>query len=70
MDLDDVIKKIPQERILLETDCPYLTPPRLAPRNNPQNVEIIARQAAKIRNENPESLIAAANRNAQDLFQI
>jgi len=70
MDLGDVIKKIPQERILLETDCPYLTPPRLAPRNNPQNVEIIAQRVAQIRNEPAESLIAIANRNAQTLFGI
>lgn len=70
MDLDEVIKKIPQERLLLETDCPWLSPPNTMARNEPQNVEIIAQHVAQIRNESPESLIAAANRNARNLFRI
>lgn len=70
MDLDEVIKKIPQERILLETDCPWLAPPGMPQRNEPQNVAIIAQRAAQIRREPVEDLIAAANANAQALFGI
>jgi len=70
MDLNEAVKKIPQERILLETDCPYLAPPGLPPRNEPKNTMIIAREVAQIRGEAPESLIAAANQNARELFRI
>ena len=70
MDLNEAVKKIPQERILLETDCPYLAPPGLAQRNEPKNTMIIAREVAQIRGGAPESLIAAANQNARELFRI
>lgn len=70
MDLDDVIKKIPRRRILLETDCPYLTPPPLSGRNEPKNTMIIAQRVAQIRNESPKTLIAAANQNARELFHV
>ncbi len=70
MDSDEVIKKIPQNRILLETDCPWLSPPGLPQRNEPQNVQIIAQYVAQIRNGPLELLIASANRNAQELFGL
>jgi len=70
MDLDEVIKKIPRERILLETDCPYLTPPPLTGRNEPKNTAVIAQKIAQIRREPVDDLIAAANANAQELFGI
>ena len=70
MDLDDVIQKIPRRRILLETDCPYLTPPPFDGRNEPKNTMIIAQRVAQIRNESLDSLIAAANQNARELFRV
>lgn len=70
MDLDEVIKKIPWERILLETDCPYLTPPPLTGRNEPKNTAVIAQKIAQIRREPVDDLIAAANANACELFGI
>jgi TatD DNase family protein len=70
MNLDDVIKKIPRQRILLETDCPYLAPPPLSGRNEPKNAMIIAQRVAQIRNELPEALIATANQNARELFRV
>jgi TatD DNase family protein len=65
-----VIAKMPLDRILLETDCPYLTPPPLSGRNEPKNAMIIAQRVAQIRNELPEALIATANQNARELFRV
>jgi TatD DNase family protein len=71
MDLDEVIKKISPARILLETDCPYLTP-HGAPekRNDPRNIKIIAQRISQIRNEPLESLAAISTQNAKELFGI
>ena len=70
LDLNEVIAKMPLDRILLETDCPYLTPPPLSGRNEPKNAMIIAQRVAQIRNELPEALIATANQNARELFRV
>lgn len=48
---DEVIKKSPLEKIMIETDCPYLTPtPYRGQRNEPLYVKRIAEKMAKIRN--------------------
>ncbi len=47
----DVIKEIPMDRILLETDSPYLTPePLRGTKNDPSNIRIIAEYIAKLKN--------------------
>jgi len=49
--LRDTLKKIPIEKILLETDCPYLTPvPKRGHRNEPAYVEYIAQEISKTKN--------------------
>jgi TatD DNase family protein len=49
--LRDTLKKIPIEKILLETDCPYLTPvPKRGHRNEPAYVEYVAQEISKIKN--------------------
>ncbi len=83
MDLDEAIKNIPPARLLLETDCPYLTPPRvseaslaaggpppLTGRNEPRNIKIIAQRVAQIRRQPLESIAAISTQNAQELFGI
>jgi TatD DNase family protein len=70
MNLDEAIRAIPQDRILLETDCPYLTPPGLPPRNEPQNIEIIAQRVAQIRGESADALAESTTKNAQALFGV
>lgn len=46
--LRDTVKKIPIEKILLETDCPYLTPvPKRGHRNEPAYVEYVAQEISK-----------------------
>jgi len=50
LDLDEVIEKTPLEQMVVETDCPYLTPPPMARRNEPLYVKYVAEKIAKIKN--------------------
>lgn len=71
LDLEEAIKNIPPERILLETDCPYLTPPGFSEdRNNPLGVKYVLEKVAKIKNINAETLSEITTRNARELFKI
>ncbi|MDD4662191.1 MAG: TatD family hydrolase [Candidatus Pacebacteria bacterium] len=50
--LDEVIKETPNDRILIETDCPFLTPPEFyEKRNNPLSLKIIKDKICKIKGE-------------------
>ena len=49
----EVAKIIPEDRLLIETDCPYLTPePNRGKRNEPKNVWDTLRKISEIRNIN------------------
>jgi TatD DNase family protein len=64
-------KKLPLSRMVLETDCPFLTPvPLRGKRNEPANVALTAKFLAELRGEAYEDLAAATTRNAEDLFRI
>jgi len=73
--LAELVKGIPQDRLLLETDAPYLTPRDLHPqpkarRNEPAFLPHIARAVARARGESAEALAEAAARNARALFGL
>lgn len=70
MNLDEVISKAPLERILLETDCPYLTPPPIGGRNEPIYVKYIAEKIAEIKNLSYDKIIEQTFQNAEKLFNI
>lgn len=70
LDLNEVIKKTPLERILIETDCPYLTPPMKIGRNEPGYIEDVVQRIAEIRGEGFEEIARASSKNAQKLFGI
>ncbi len=71
MDLNEVIKKIPLEKMLIETDCPFLTPPVLAEqRNEPVNVKYVAQRIAEIKGESLEKIAQITTQNAKELFCI
>lgn len=69
-DINDAIAKMPLDRILLETDCPYLSPVKEVKRNEPQYVLAVAERVSQIRNEPLETVIAASWENTKILFDI
>ena len=61
----------PPERILLETDSPYLSPvPNRGKRNDSRNLVHIARTLAQWKNMDPEELARIAAENGRRLFRI
>lgn len=70
MNLDEVIAKAPLDKILLETDCPYLTPHPMEGRNEPIYVKYVAEKIAKIKNLSYDEVSEITAKNAQKLFQI
>lgn len=69
--LDKVIQETPLDSILIETDCPYLTPvPFRGQRNSPLLLKYIAQKIARIKNIHLEKIYQAALTNTQNLFQI
>ena len=70
-DLDEVIQKIPLDRILVETDCPYLAPPiKKGERNTPLNLKFIVQKIANLRALSFEEIARATTDNAQKLFNL
>jgi TatD DNase family protein len=74
-DYDKVIKNCPLDRILIETDSPYLTPDPLRKkdeivRNTPLNVELVAQKIAEIKGLSFEEVAKQTTKNAQELFNL
>ena len=68
---DDVIRAIPVDRLLVETDAPYLAPvPHRGHRNEPRFIPHVLARLAAVRAETPEAVAAATTRNAQRLFGL
>lgn len=70
LNLEEIIKRTPLEKILLETDCPYLTPPKEAGRNEPLFIKHIAQKIADIKEMSYDAVIDATTNNAKNLFGI
>lgn len=69
--LKDVVKIIPLERILLETDSPYLSPePFRGKQNAPKNIPIIASEISKLKNIPISKVSNITTKNAQKLFKL
>ena len=68
-DLRAVAATIPADRLLVETDSPYLTPvPYRGKRNQPGYTELVARNAAEVRGTTFEALAAQTTKNVKTLF--
>ncbi|MEA1960571.1 MAG: TatD family hydrolase [Bacillota bacterium] len=67
----EVAAKIPLDRILIETDCPYLTPePYRGQVNEPAHVEQVARKLAELRNKSYEEISYLTTRNANQIYRL
>ncbi len=67
---DELIQKIPLNSILIETDCPYLTPNPMTGRNEPLYVKYVAEKIAEIKKLSFEEIAKITTKNAQELFKI
>jgi len=69
--LRETAKLIPIDKLLLETDCPFLTPePKRGKRNEPAFVKFIAEKHAELRRTSLEEIVSATTKNAEKLFGI
>lgn len=67
----EVVKNLPMDRILLETDCPYMTPvPFRGQRNEPKNVVYVADEIARIKGISIEEVAVITTENARRVFGI
>ncbi|WP_096156091.1 MULTISPECIES: TatD family hydrolase [Bacillus] len=67
----EVAMEIPLDRILIETDCPYLTPhPFRGKRNEPSYVKYVAEQIAELKELSYEEVAKVTTDNAKRLFGI
>ena len=69
--LAQVAREVPLERLLVETDCPYLPPQsRRGQRNEPAYVRAVAERVAELRGLSGEELGRVTSDNARALFQV
>lgn len=67
----EVLKELPLDYILLETDCPYLAPhPHRGERNDSSYLPLIARKIAEIKNIKTEEVISKTGENAKRCFNM
>lgn len=69
--LKEAVAYIPMDRILLETDCPYLSPePNRGKRNSSLNIPYVVQVMAQIKGITEEEVIRITSENTEKLFHI
>ena len=69
--VDEIINMIPEEKLLIETDSPYLSPePVRGKRNNSMNVRYVAEKIASVKNKTIEEIAEITSENARRIFGI
>ena len=69
--LKEVVARIPIERIVLETDCPYMAPvPKRGTRNDPRNLPYVVEEIAALRQMDPAEVIRITTENAKRVYRI
>lgn len=69
--LKEVVEEIPLTSILLETDCPYLSPvPYRGKRNTSLNLVYVAEEIARIKNVSYEEVVAQTEQNARKMYRL
>jgi len=67
----DCAREVPQDRFLVETDCPFLAPvPRRGKRNEPAFVASVATRVAELRQQSLEQVAQDSTANARRLFRL
>lgn len=67
----EVMEALPLEKLLLETDCPYMAPvPMRGKRNDSTLIPYVAEKIAEIKGVSPQEVIDAATKNTKELFGI
>ena len=69
--LKEVVKEAPLERIVLETDCPYLAPvPNRGKRNSSLNLPYVVEMIGKLKGISAEEVMKTTWENAKALYRI
>ena len=69
--LIDVVSKVPLDRIVLETDAPYLTPePHRSERNSSLNLKYVVEKIAEIKGSTQKEVIDITEKNARRLYRL
>lgn len=69
--LKEVVEYAPLDRLVLETDCPYLAPvPNRGKRNTSYNLPYVAKAMAEIKGLRQDEIIRATNINAKQLYRL
>ncbi|MBI2793946.1 MAG: TatD family hydrolase [Ignavibacteria bacterium] len=69
--LDEVVRAVPENRFMIETDAPYITPvPYRGKRNEPSYVRLVAEKIAELRNMTIDQVDQATSRTAKAFFRI
>lgn len=68
---NEMLKKVPIEKMLIETDSPYLAPePKRGTRNDSRNLEYIVRKISEVKNISEEEIAQTTYENAMKFFNI
>lgn len=69
--LKETVREIPMDRIVLETDCPYLAPePFRGKRNSSRNLSYVAQAVAELKETSAEEVIRQTEENARNLYNL
>ena len=69
--LKETVQEVPIESLVLETDCPYLSPePNRGKRNSSLNLKYVAAAIAELKGITPEEVIQITSKNAERIYGI
>jgi len=69
--IQDVVKNVPLEHLLIETDCPFLTPvPHRGKRNEPSYVRLVAEKIAQIKQVHVDEVAQVTTANTRRAFRF